>query len=45
VENVAEDNKLLKTLRYEEVYLWEYETFDDVIARIPYVIEKEVTCS
>ena len=29
-----------KTLKYEEVYLYEYETFDDVIARLPYFIEQ-----
>ena len=29
----------LKTLKAEEVYLWEYETYDDVIDRIPYFIE------
>ena len=28
-----------KTLKAEEVYLWEYETFSDVIERIPYFIE------
>jgi len=28
-----------KTLKQEEVYLWEYETFSDVIERIPYFIE------
>ncbi len=28
-----------KTLKTEEVYLWEYETYQDVIDRIPYFIE------
>ena len=28
-----------KTLKAEEVYLWEYETYNDVIERIPYFIE------
>ena len=28
-----------RTLKVEEVYLWEYETFQDVIERIPYFIE------
>ena len=28
-----------KTLKQEEVYLWQYETFSDVIRRIPYFIE------
>jgi len=28
-----------KTLKAEEVYLWEYETYTDVIDRIPYFIE------
>ena len=27
-----------KTLKQEEVYLWQYETFSDVIERIPYFI-------
>jgi transposase InsO family protein len=30
----------MKTLKYEEVYLWEYETFKDVTERLPYFIEK-----
>ena len=30
----------MKTLKQEEVYLWEYETFDDVAERLPYFIEK-----
>ena len=29
-----------KTLKYEEVYLYEYETFEDVLARLPYFIEE-----
>jgi putative transposase len=28
-----------KTLKYEEVYLCEYETYRDVMERIPYFIE------
>ena len=28
-----------KTIKQEEVYLWEYETFSDVVERIPYFIE------
>lgn len=28
-----------KTLKQEEVYLWQYETFSDVIERIPYFME------
>jgi len=29
-----------KTLKYEEVYLYEFETIEDVIARLPYFIEE-----
>jgi len=29
-----------KTLKYEEVYLCEYETFEDVLARLSYFIEE-----
>jgi len=29
-----------KTLKHEEVYLWEYETYDDVAARLPYFLEE-----
>lgn len=30
----------LKTLKYEEVHLWNYETYDDVLERVPYFIEQ-----
>jgi len=30
----------IKTLKYEEVYLCEYETFEDVMARLPYFIKE-----
>ena len=30
----------IKTLKHEEVYLWEYETFDEATERLPYFIEK-----
>ena len=29
-----------KTLKYEEVHLYDYETFKDVLKRIPYFIEE-----
>jgi len=29
---------LIKTLKQEEVYLWQYETYLDVVTRIPYFI-------
>lgn len=29
-----------KTLKYEEVYLWEYQTVQDVVERIPFFIEQ-----
>jgi transposase InsO family protein len=29
-----------KTLKHEEVYLCDYETFEDVITRLPYFIEE-----
>jgi transposase InsO family protein len=36
----ARMESFFKTLKYEEVHLYEYETFDDVIARLPYFIEE-----
>lgn len=38
-ENAAMES-FFKTLKYEEVYLYEYETLADVLARIPYFIEE-----
>jgi len=29
-----------KTLKYEEVHLWNYETFQDVLDRVPYFLEQ-----
>ena len=29
-----------KTLKYEEVYLWDYRTMADVIERIPFFIQQ-----
>jgi putative transposase len=36
---MPQPESFFKTLKQEEVYLWEYETFSDVIERIPYFIE------
>ncbi len=30
----------MKTLKYEEVYLWNYETYEDVKTRIPFFIQE-----
>jgi transposase InsO family protein len=38
-ENAAMES-FFKTLKYEEVYLFDYETFADVLERIPYFIEE-----
>jgi putative transposase len=35
----ARMESFFKTLKYEEVQLYEYEAFDDVIARLPYFLE------
>jgi putative transposase len=36
----ARIESFFKTLKYEEVYLYEYETFQDVVTRLPYFIEE-----
>lgn len=35
----AQAESFMKTLKQEEVYLWDYETLEDVKERIPYFIE------
>ena len=36
----AKAESFIKTLKQEEVYLWEYQTYEDVLKRIPFFIEK-----
>ena len=36
----ARMESFFKTLKYEEVYLYEYETLTDVVVRLPYFIEE-----
>lgn len=36
----AQAESFFKTLKYEEVNLWNYRTLDDVVARVPYFIQE-----
>ncbi len=36
----AKAESFFKTLKHEEVYLWDYRTLDDVAKRVPYFIEE-----
>jgi putative transposase len=36
----AKAESFFKTLKHEEVYLWDYRTLDDVVKRVPYFIEE-----
>jgi transposase InsO family protein len=36
----AQAESFMKTLKNEEVYLWDYKAFEDVKKRIPYFIEE-----
>ncbi len=38
-DNAAAES-FMKTLKYEEVYLWDYQTVEDVKNRIPYFLEE-----
>jgi transposase InsO family protein len=36
----AKAESFIKTLKYEEVYLWNYQTLDDVVKRVPFFIQE-----
>jgi putative transposase len=38
-DNAAAES-FMKTLKYEEVYLWDYQTVEDVKKRVPYFLEE-----
>ncbi len=38
-DNAAAES-FMKTLKYEEVYLWDYQTVEDVRERIPYFLQE-----
>jgi putative transposase len=38
-ENAVAES-FIKTLKYEEVYLWDYQSMEDVKERVPYFLEE-----
>jgi putative transposase len=36
----AQAESFMKTIKCEEVYMWDYKTIDDVLKRVPYFIEE-----
>ena len=40
----ATAESFIKTLKNEEVYLWEYRTLDDVHIRLPFFIQEVYNC-
>ena len=36
----ATAESFMKTLKYEEVYLWDYQSLEDVKRRIPYFLQE-----
>ena len=38
-DNAAAES-FMKTLKYEEVYLWDYQSLEDVKRRVPYFLQE-----
>jgi putative transposase len=38
-DNAAAES-FMKTLKYEEVYLWDYQSVEDVMRRMPYFLQE-----
>jgi len=38
-DNAAAES-FMKTLKYEEVYLWDYQSLEDVKQRVPYFLQE-----
>ena len=38
-DNAAAES-FMKTLKYEEVYLWDYQSLEDVKRRVPYFLQQ-----